>query len=72
MLLRIYFSSNFMMEYVLKLVMNGLQNSNCLYHLSQSTFLTHILKVLERSQSEEDIFLLVVCILRAIVSHSNS
>lgn len=70
-LLEKYFSSNFMMEYVLKLVLNGLQNNNCLYHLSEKRFLTSILKILDMSINDEEIFLLNVCILRATVSHSN-
>ena len=60
-----------MMDYVLKLILNGLQNSTCLYHLSEKKLLLHLFKILEINQNEEDIFLLIVCILRLIVSHSN-
>ena len=69
-LLETYYASNFMMEYVLKLILNGMQNNNCLYHLSEVAFLMKIKRVLEICQNEEDIFLLVICILRATVSHS--
>ena len=65
-----YITSNFMMEYVLKLILNGLQNSNCLYHLSERYFFVHIEKMLQKAQ-EEEIFLLSVCILRTLISHSN-
>lgn len=72
MLFSTYNTSNFIMEYVLKLVLNGLQNSNCLYHLSHESFLKQIIKVLGQSANEDDIFLLIVCILRAFTSHSIS
>jgi hypothetical protein len=71
MLLDSYYMSSFMMEYVLKLVLNGLMNNNCLYHLSEPGFLMKIKTVISTLINEEDIFLLGVCILRASVSHSN-
>ena len=59
-----------MMEYVLKLILNGLQNSNCLFHLSEKPFLMKMVRIFQYSKNEEDIFLLCVCILRVLVSHS--
>lgn len=70
LLLQTYNKSNFMMEYTLKLILNGLQNSNCLYHLSDKKFLLLILVVFNQTQQEEDLFLLCVCIFRSVVSHS--
>jgi hypothetical protein len=66
-----YSNSSYMMEYVLKLILNGLQNSNCLYHLSESSFFKKMSKILQFSKNEDDIFMLTICILRVLVSHSN-
>lgn len=70
LLLEKYSNSTYMMEYVLKLILNGLQNSNCLFHLSEKPFLMKMAKIFQYSKNEEDIFLLCVCILRVLVSHS--
>ena len=69
-LLSTYSTSSFMMEYVLKLILNSLQNNNCLFHLSEGNFMTAILGLLRFNQNEEDLFTLTICIMRTLVSHS--
>ncbi|CAG9313195.1 unnamed protein product [Blepharisma stoltei] len=64
-----YPSSSYMMEYTLRLILNALQSNNCLYHLSEVSFVTDLRNLFERWQNEEDLLLYVLYIFRSLVSH---
>lgn len=43
-----YPSSSYMMEYTLRLILNALQSNNCLYHLSEVSFVTDLRNLFDR------------------------
>lgn len=69
--LNTYCSSWFMMEYTLRLLVNSLKNKNCLFHMSESSFVYLIKVVFDVWKLEEEVLVYLVYALRQVASHSN-
>ena len=50
-----YISSAFILDYILRLILNAIAHSNCLYHFSTPTVIDSCVKVMQRFKTDENL-----------------